>query len=207
MMDKYNINQTTLKILGLYRGDYTASLHLREIARAVGVDVKAVRVQLERLEEVNVLVSAVKGRNKEYRLNLNNQISKYYLMLAETLVTIVYLSENFEIKKLVVEIGGEVDGPVILFGSFARGQATKGSDVDLLLMSNKGPPLNAILEAGEAIGREVSVKVMTKVQFLKGLRDGDPLAREVAPNHVVLKGIDDFCDAMWRYYAKRPGIS
>jgi len=38
---------------------------------------------------------------------------------------------------------------------------------------------------------------------LKGLENGDPLVREVASNHVVLKGIDEFCDTMWRYYARK----
>jgi hypothetical protein len=44
MMKGYNINQTTLKILGLYRSDYRRSLHLRQIARETNVDVKAVQL-------------------------------------------------------------------------------------------------------------------------------------------------------------------
>ena len=207
MMEKYNINQTTLKILGLYRSDYAKSLHLREIARAIEIDVTAVRLQLERLEGMNVLVSTFKGRNKEYRPNLGNQITRYYMILSETLASIIYLSENFEIKKVVGEIGDSVDGPIILFGSFAKGQATPESDIDLLVLANKEPPPNAFSEAGEAIGREISIRRMSKSQFLRGLQDGDPLAREIVSDHVVLRGFDDFCDVMWRYYAKRAGIS
>ena len=85
MMEEYNINQTTLKILGLYRSDYGRSLHLRQIARETKVDVKAIQLQLKRLERMNILSSLRKGRNKEYTVNLQNSIAKYYLMLAETL--------------------------------------------------------------------------------------------------------------------------
>ena len=77
MMEEYNINQTTLKILGLFRNDYRRSLHLRQIARETRVDVKAVQLQLKRLERMNILSSLLKGRNKEYSVNLRNSIAKY----------------------------------------------------------------------------------------------------------------------------------
>jgi hypothetical protein len=64
MMEEYNINQTTLKILGLYMSDYRRSLHLRQIAR--------VQLQLKRLKRMNILSSVRKGRNKEYSVNLQN---------------------------------------------------------------------------------------------------------------------------------------
>jgi len=59
MLEEYNINQTTLKILGLYRSDYGRSMHLRKIARETKVDVKAVQLQLKRLERLNILSSVL----------------------------------------------------------------------------------------------------------------------------------------------------
>jgi hypothetical protein len=38
---------------------------------------------------------------------------------------------------------------------------------------------------------------------MSGMEGGDPLVREVVSNHVVLKGVEDFCEAMWRYYARQ----
>jgi hypothetical protein len=57
------------------------------------------------------------------------------------------------------------------------------------------------MEAGSLIGREISVKSSNKKRFLEGLKSNDPLVREAVSNHILLKGIDDFCDIMWRYYA------
>ena len=99
MMEKYSINKTTIRILGLFLGDYRRSMHVREIARDVGVDVKAVGLQLRRLENINVLSSIIKGRNKEYRLKLDNLVAKYYMILAETFASIRFLEKNFLIKK------------------------------------------------------------------------------------------------------------
>jgi predicted transcriptional regulator len=72
MMKKYNINQTTLKMLGLYRSNYDASFHVRAVARETNIDVKAIQLQLKMLEKINVVSSTQKGRNKEYSLNLDN---------------------------------------------------------------------------------------------------------------------------------------
>jgi len=72
VMEEYNINQTTLKSLGLY----SKSLHLRQIVRETSVDVKAVELQLKRLERKNIRLCVRKGRNKEYSVNLRNSIAK-----------------------------------------------------------------------------------------------------------------------------------
>jgi len=201
MMKKYNINQTTLKILGLYRNDYRRSLHLRQISRETNVDVKAIQLQLKRLEKTNVLASTRKGRNKEYCVDLGNPITEYHMILAEAFTSICYLSRNFLIKKIVSEIKNMIDGIVILFGSFAEERITKESDIDLFILAEKKLDLNVIREIGDLVGREISIKLASQADFLKGLENRDPLIGEVVSKHIVLKGIDNFCDIMWRYYA------
>jgi predicted nucleotidyltransferase len=203
MMKEYNINQTTLKILSLYRNNYKVSLHLREIARETNVDVKAIQLQLKKLEKINIILGTTKGRNKEYNLNLNNYTTKYYMILAETFASINYLSKNFEIKKLASEIEGHMGNTVILFGSYAKEETTRESDIDILVITDKKPDINAVREAGRLIDREISVKSTTEEQFLKGLMNGDPLIREIAANHIILKGIDNTCNIMWQYYGRQ----
>lgn len=202
-MEKYNINKTTLKILGLFLGDYSRSMHVREIARDVGVDVKAVGLQLRRLENINVLSSIIKGRNKEYRLKLDNLVAKYYMILAETFASIRFLEKNFLIKRLMSETGDKLEGTIMLFGSFAKGEITEESDIDLFIISTREPDADVIRETGSLIDREVNIKSTDMKQFLDGLMDNDPLMMEVVSNHIVLKGIDDYCEIMWRYNARQ----
>lgn len=201
MLEEYNINQTTLKILSNYLDDYKKSLHLREISREIKVDVKATQLQLKKLEKINVLCSAVKGRNKDYTLNLNNITTQYYLMMAETFVSIIYLKKNFLIKKIIREIGNKIHDPIILFGSFAKSTYTKDSDVDLLIISDKKIKTSITLEASNLVGREINLKSTNRDRFMNGLRSNDPLIKEVVSNHIILKGIDEFCDIMWSYHA------
>jgi hypothetical protein len=203
MMEKYNINQTTLKILGLYSNDYSKSLHLREIARETSVDVKAIQLQLKRLEKLNLLSSTLKGRNKEYSLNFNNSVTKYFMIMAETFASINYLGKNFLIKKVSDEIGNQIEGIIVLFGSFAKGQATRESDIDLFVINGKTVDRGAVRETGSIVGRSISVKSASKRAFVHGLRENDPLIREVVSDHIILKGVDDFCEILWRYHARQ----
>lgn len=201
MLEEYNINQTTLKILGLYLDDYKKSLHMREISRETKIDVKAIQLQLKKLEKINVLSSIIRGRNKDYQLNLNNITTKYYLVMAETFISIIYLKRHFLIKKIVEQIENKVHDPLILFGSFAKGTYTKDSDVDVFLIGDKKININSIIEATDMVGRKISLKSTSRQQFLEGLRNNDPLIKEIVSNHIVLKGADQFSDIMWCYHA------
>lgn len=201
MLEEYNITQTTLKIIALYRYNYTAHIHLREIARETSVDVKSIQLQLKKLEKINVLSSATRGKNKEYSLNLGNIITKNYLIMAESFTAIIYLKKHFLIKKILEEVGGMADGVLALFGSFVKGGHTKESDVDLFVIGQKKIDRNVIMKASDLVNREINVKYSTKAQFQDGLQGRDPLIKEVAANHIILKGIDEFCDLMWRYNA------
>lgn len=200
MLEKTNITQTTLNILHLYNDNYMKSLHLREIARKTKIDVNTAQHQLKKLEEINVLSSTIKGKNKEYVLNLNNLITKYYLIMAETFAAIVYLQKNFIIKKVLIEIENKIDGPLILFGSFAKVTHNKESDIDLFSINEKKIENNMILKTARLIGRDINIKSTTKSKFSSSLKNNDPLTHEVVSNHIVLKGVDEFCDIMWRYY-------
>jgi predicted nucleotidyltransferase len=201
MLEEYNINQTTLKILGLYLDDYKKSLHLREISRETKTDVKAIQLQLKKLEKINVFSSIIRGRNKDYHLNLDNVTTKYYLVMAEVFVSIIYLKRNFLIKKIVEEIENKIHYPLILFGSFAKGTYTKESDVDIFVISDKKINTNSIIEATNIVGRKISLKSTSRQQFLKGLQNNDPLIKEIVSNHIILKGADEFSDIMWCHHA------
>lgn len=203
MKEKYNINQTTIRILTLFTTDYHKTIHLREIARNIQTDTKAVGIHLNRLENNNILQSTTKGRNKEYHLNLNNPVTKHYLILAETLTTIIHLENNYIIKKITGEISDKIDGTIILFGSYAKGEATEESDIDLLIVSEKNTDTEAVNETGKLIGKDINIKTTDNKLFQNGLKENDPLIKEIIQNHVVLKGADSLVEIMWRYHEER----
>jgi predicted nucleotidyltransferase len=201
MLEEYNMTQTTLKIIALYRNNYKKSLHLREIARETKVDVKAVQLQLQKLESMNVLSSNVRGRNKEYTLNQSNIITKYFLSMAEAFTAITYTQKNFTLKKIINQLDPKISDPIILFGSFAKNTQTTESDIDLLIITDKKIDRKTINTISSLVNRDINIKSATEEQFLNGLRQKDPLIGEVIVDHIVLKGADKICDILWQYYA------
>ncbi|MCL4429719.1 MAG: nucleotidyltransferase domain-containing protein [Chloroflexi bacterium] len=201
MLYNYHINQTTLGILSLFRNNYKTSLYLREIAREVKVDAKAVSIQLKRLEKANILTSTKRGKNREYSLNLRNYLTLYHMILAESLTTVEYLNRNFEVKKLVSETTDKLGKTAILFGSYAKENMTPESDIDILIIETKTDS-SAFREISMFLNREINIKFMSEKQFSNGLVSNDPLIAEIVTSHIILKGIDNVCNILWEHYAK-----
>ncbi len=198
MLEKYNVNQTTLKILQLYSGEYGKRLHLREIARAVGVDVKAVQLQLRNLEENNVLRSELRGRNKDFSLNPENPMTMYHMVLAEVYTSIRLMETSYPIKRVAGELLGKVRGIVAVFGSYAKAVEDEESDIDILVIGDDLPV--ELTDLNDVIGREVNIRHISTESFSTGIKNRDPLIVEVESSHVLLSGFDDFCEAMWNIH-------
>ncbi len=82
----------------------------------------------------------------------------------------------------------------LVFGSVARGAISKDSDVDLLILSNdlKVRDLAApIRQAGEALGREVSLNLYRPQEWAKRVSDGHTLAQSILSNRRLLLIGDD----------------
>lgn len=80
---------------------------------------------------------------KEYENNLNKENTFKYKYMMEELKKINYIDEEHgiltldEIKSIVSKVFEEYDvSYCYLFGSYARGEASETSDVDLLICSN-----------------------------------------------------------------------
>jgi predicted nucleotidyltransferase len=207
-MGKKYTTPTASRIIGIYSNEYNKSVYLRELARAIKIDHKAVGLQLKKLEHANVLSSVKKGRNLEYRLNLDNIVTKYYIILSEIFAAKNLIENNFMIKKLIEAMGRDVDGSIILFGSFAKGKETKDSDIDIMILTDKiikyEPSRYRLThEVGSGINREINIKEITKDGLMQGLRKNDPLVHEIVNNHILLKGAEEFCNILWEYYGGR----
>ena len=190
-------------ILNLYRTDYTKSLHVRAIAKLLNTSHVTLLPHLKKLEKNKILLSRKVGKNKEYLLNHNNILTKDYLALSEKLEAIKYLQKNFLIKKVYQHlINVNVQGAVVLFGSYAKNYATETSDIDLFFLGKLSE--NQILEIkkiGKIYGKEISIKTSTIKNFNEGLITGDTLIKEIIKNHVILQNPDLLVNLLWRNYS------
>jgi predicted nucleotidyltransferase len=193
------------KILALYRTEYSASLHIRAMAKLIGTSHVALLPYLKRLEEQKILYSEKAGKNKQYLLNKENTLTKHYLIITEELATISYLEKNFLVKKLAEHLNSmDTANPLILFGSHVKNYATEESDVDLFSIGKLAENQLSHLKKFEAtFGMRINLKTATTENFNAGLRTGDILIKEIIKNHIILSNPSPFITMLWRYYVER----
>jgi len=192
-------------VLSLYRSNYDANLHARAIGKLLKTSHMTLQPHLKRLEELKVLNSTIVGRNKQYTLNKENNLTKYYLTTTEQLATLKFLEENFLIRKFAEHLNSiDVINPLILFGSYAKGYATEESDIDLLCIGKIPENQLAHIKKFEATyGKQINVKTVSTENFEDGLRTGDILIKEVIKDHIVLRNPDPFVTMLWRNHIER----
>lgn len=180
-----------------YCNNLTARFHLREISRISGLPAETTARELRSLEHERVLLSRLEGRNKYFTLNLNLYRTKMYIIEAEINRTLEFLAKyplfNTFIKSMPL-----FNGAVTLFGSFARAEPTKTSDVDLLVIAD-----NDISLPLELLPKSPHKITISQSDFLKAIDNPEPLIREIAHNHIILYNHSYFVEAMWRYYGKK----
>ena len=193
------------RILSLYRTDYIAKLHMRAMAKLLGTSHMTLLPHLKRLEENKILQTETVGKNKQYTLNKNNLLTKYYLIVTEGFVTISYLQKTLIIKKLAEHLSNiDFSTSLILFGSYAKGYATEESDIDLFSIGKLAETQQTHIKKFEATyGKKINLKTATAENFTAGLRSGDILIREVVANHIVICNPDPFVTLLWRQYVER----
>ena len=86
-------------------------------------------------------------------------------------------------------VGSEVES-VIVFGSIARGEAGRGSDIDLAVIASSGWDGRTDLEDAvrTSVGNGCDVLVFTPSQFQQLARSGEPVVSDILRDGLALIG-------------------
>ena len=87
------------------------------------------------------------------------------------------------------------DFPFLIFGSFAKGYATKESDLDILVIGKIQK--EKIRKLQEKYSRKIHVMVLSEEGFLGGLKNKEKFILEVIESHIICQGFEEFI--IWRY--------
>jgi predicted nucleotidyltransferase len=203
MVKKVSINETQLRIISLFLNQYDKRIHLRRMAVLLNTNHRTIALNIKKLEDLKVFGSEMVGRNKEFFLNMDNILTEHFICLAEHYVSVSYLSNNFIMREILRDFEKNVtpESSIILFGSRAKGGATKNSDVDIFVLG-KLEHRSFINDTESKINLKINVKIAKHDEFSRGLRAKDYLSLEILKNHVILKNSSSFVDIIWRYYER-----
>jgi predicted nucleotidyltransferase len=109
----------------------TAELSLRTMARLAGVSIAQASRVLPNLVEQGFVERREVPPSAQYRLNVRHLVSQFIVQLSASRT--VALAE----MRLICGSTSVTPASVIVFGSFARGEADEGSDIDLVVVRPK----------------------------------------------------------------------
>jgi len=160
--------QTRGRILSTLFGSPDEAFFVRQIARSVDVSVGSVQRELKTLTEAGIILRTQTGNQVFYRANRGHPVySELHALIAKTLGVFHLVSAA------LVPLADRIQFAFV-YGSFARGEETAGSDVDLLIIGSL--TLDDLLErlapAELSLRRPINPSIYSLQEWIDKLRNG-----------------------------------
>lgn len=183
-------------LFGAYRRDALAllllhpeqSLHVREIARAIGKAPGTLLRELNALAQAGVLLRKPLGNQVHFQADPDCPI---YEELRGILKKTVGVADV--LREALAPLAPRIRAAFV-YGSVARGDERARSDLDVMVVGEAsfGEVVDALTGAQEALRREVNPNVYPALEFRKKLAAGDPfLKRVLAGRKIFIVGNED----------------
>lgn len=194
-----NISQIldSSNVLLPFTKDYGRKLHASEASRIMRLPQRTVARKLDFLQKLNLLGYRKDGRNKYFFLDLRSVSSFALLEMVECYKEISFLVRHPQLSLLLNELAKNYS--FILFGSYAKDKAKEESDVDVIIFGRKS---EAVRKTIARYPFEVNAHYITFALFEKKLKEGWPLAKEIAKDHVLFGEKEKIIQTLINYYKK-----
>ncbi len=188
------IHNKYFDILKQFTGDYTREIYGRQLIGKIKLSQKAIALTLEELEKKAILKARKQGNIKYYRLNGEQTDIKDIIIVMEYLRKREFLSK----RRILAHLFKEDKRIVGIFGSYAKGTEKEDSDIDLFIIGEKiGNDYN---EQGKAFDLNISIKYFSGKEWRKLVKNKNNLWKEIISNHLLLFGIEQFINGVWKEY-------
>tara|TARA_B110000263_G_C14967087_1_gene355287 strand:+ start:54 stop:581 length:528 start_codon:yes stop_codon:yes gene_type:complete len=163
MLESLITSKTRLKLLLKFFINPSTKAYLRELAKEFDVSTNSIRLELNRLEGSNLLISQTQGRTVQYQANTKNTLFKDIRN-----ITLKYVGIDSLIENIISQLGDLRSAYII--GDYAHGMDTGIIDVVLIGDIDK-TILNHLVEKTEiAINRKIKWLILEEVE-LENLKD------------------------------------
>lgn len=173
-------SKITQKLLGYYFINPSKRHYVNELARVLSLDLGNLSRKLKELENEGILASEFLGKQKYYYLD------KKYPLLRE--VKKMYEASYGLKERLAVKLK-DIKGlkQAYIFGSFAKGNFSSESDIDLLLIGDHSSlaATKSILPLQKQLSREFNIIDMTEKEFKQKRAAKDSFLRNIFKNKII----------------------
>ena len=175
-MDMFRITKSKLReeLLTLYFTNPNKKYYLRELERILNFSVGNIRRELIKLESTGLFLSENKGNLVYYYLN------KSYPLFKE-LKSIIFKTSGA--PKMLHNILEKFKGisQAFIYGSFAKGDERKGSDIDLLIIGevDEDKLIEEIGKLERKLQREINYAIYGKEDFNKKKKEDNSFVLDI----------------------------
>ncbi|TRZ54931.1 hypothetical protein D4Q76_01400 [archaeon] len=190
-----------LKIVDLLAKDTGKIFTINEIAKTLGKYYSFVHRTVNRLAKEGVIIKNKAGKSYLCSLNLENEKTLALIKLGEIEKKEEFCNANKELKLILDDFVESVlkqkdAAAIVLFGSYAKGQETMESDIDILLITRRKFDIDKMTKDIYAkYGKEISPIMLFPNDF-KRQRD-KAILKEIISNHYILYGAENFVNMVF----------
>ena len=196
-MNKKLFNPLTFEILQIFSTNPNDKIHGRNIAKRLNANQMTVLLNLNKLEEDKIFLTETKGKNKNFFLNKKNELIYPFMEVAEIYRSMQMIDKNFLIYSIIKDIKELTKGVVIIFGSYAKGCATKESDIDILIIDKITDNVFDIVKNKYPV--DIHIMNMSKKEFINGMKTKKPFIKEIIEHHIIMQGSEEFTRWLLKY--------
>lgn len=171
---------TQLKALSLFMDNPYEKYYLREAARLLNMSPMTLKRSLDFLLK-NKLIMKEKPKNQIlYFANMENPAFRYH-KITKNLSLLMEKGVVEFIKKKI-----PVSAAIVLYGSYAKGEDTKDSDVDIIVISSD--KMDIAGNVSKLVGKDVNISLFSPAEWSKHAGTNRAFYLDVITEGIVLYG-------------------
>lgn len=174
MLEELFSSRARADVLALLFLNSTDRFYQRQIAELTGLPIRAVQREVEKLCTLELLIREENGNRIYYRANERAAVfPDLKRLVMKTRGPAYQLQQALQ--------GAESIKLAFIYGSFASGEETAASDLDLFVVGGiPGRRLSALMrEASDTLGREINTYLTSSEECRRKVTEGDSFVQNV----------------------------
>jgi predicted nucleotidyltransferase len=178
-----------LKIVN-YLGKHAGqAFTMHELSNAASIPYATLYRSLLKIKGL-ILIRAV-GKAKVVSINQANPLIKPYLIISSAEEKEEFLRNQPILSKIAFEL--DTRDIVLLFGSYAKGNATDKSDIDILIINSQGKKSVSFNKYETLFGKKINPMYVAKSEFALMLKDKEEnVGKQALKSHIILNNPEGF---------------
>lgn len=145
----------------------------------------------------SMLVIVPVGKSKTVQLNVQNTLTKNYLIISSQEERDAFLKKQPILKKIVDELP-EGNYTVLLFGSYTKGTQTQKSDIDFIVINKTGEKIPSFSRYETLFKLTINPLYFTPKEATLMLKDKEEnVMKQALKNHIIMYNPELFWDLVY----------